>query len=256
MRKNEIKICILFAILAAFLACCFLYNSAVSRLKNDANAVAEKRREFVRLSQNISEAFLDFRKSKNQLLQKPPDIRGSILEGLKKINAKKASIKILEDSEEICGMHHIALQFEAKSERGIYNFSRSLRSKFNIIFDTIKMSRNQSDSLKIEMKFRCIKFKKIDEAIRIEPKKRYGANGANGAKKEARAIKRINIFSKDKAPKHILKGIINGSKAFIDDEWKKLGEFVGDSEIVGISDNFITIETDDMRRKIRVGDFL
>lgn len=250
MYKNELKICISFIILAIFIVLCLVCNLSLNRLKNEANIIANKRKEFLRLSQKISSSFFCFRKNKEQLVGVAHDIRKSILEILRSFEAKKVAIKIDESSQETYNLDNIRFQFEIKSEQDVYKFLQSLKLQFNVIFDVIKIVKKSVESFKVEIECRCMELKEIDKEIRIKPLE------ANEVGKEARVIKKISIFSKNNnVPKHILKGIINGTKAFIDEEWKSVGDSIEDNEITVISDDFVMIETDGVEKQIRIGDF-
>lgn len=250
MRKNELKICILFAILGVLLFCCLMYNTTIGALKHEADIVAQKRKRFARLFEKISKRNLNIKKNKEQLLKVCSDVRKYIVTILKKINPQKVAIRTTVSNFDMYNLNNINLQFETKSEQSIYYFLQNLNSRFNAVFGTIKISKSQPDNFKVEIKFHCVEFKKIDKDIRIEPKERCSN------KKGVKAIKKIRIFSKNNdVPKHILRGIINGVKAFIDKEWKKVGDFVEDAEIIDISDNSIIIEIDSMQNKINVGNF-
>lgn len=261
MRKNELKICMLSAISIALLILSLICNSKLNVLENEATSVAAQRIEFLKLHQKISNLSLDFGKNKSEFLAAIPNLKRDTLNIAKRFKANKIAIKITANQPTTCNVsgtyntnnmydiHNITMQFEIASEQDIYKFLRTLKTKFNVIFNSIHIIKKQSENFKINLEYTCVEFKEIDKNIQFKTLQR------NHSSKEAQNLKKIRIFREDSNPqKHILRGVINNSKAFIDGEWKQVGDFIDETtEIKAISDNYITLEHNELKNKIKVG---
>ena len=63
------------------------------------------------------------------------------------------------------------------------------------------------------------------------------------------------MFPKDdEKKKHFLKGIIDKTKVYIDDEWKQVGDTIDEYEIKDITRRNILIEREGKTEKIKLGD--
>lgn len=250
MRKNELKVCILSAVFIALLCLSFAHKLALDKLQNEADKIAAKRVQFIQLHQRLSDLSLNLNKNRSELLRKTPNLRHSILNIAKKSDVQKVALKIIQNSFKTYNAYNVSMQFESPSENNIYKFLNSLRSKFNVIFDSIKISQKQteSDNLKVDLECTCIEFTKIDENITFKPLKK------SNLQKESKEIKKIHLFDNNtNKQKHTLKGIINGSKAFIDNGWKQIGDSVDETEIKAIFNDSIMLENQESLDNIKIG---
>ncbi len=65
----------------------------------------------------------------------------------------------------------------------------------------------------------------------------------------------MQLFPKDDdEKKHFLRGIIDKTKVYVDDEWKCIGDIIDEYEIKDIIERAIFIEKDGKIEKIKLGD--
>ena len=130
-----------------------------------------------------------------------------------KFKSKENDQKLFRESD-------IEIYFSAEREQDIYRFLQSLYNNLNIIFDNIKIAKKDKRNFITQLKCRLFEFKGIDKSINIEPKK-----------KDRIYLTHLQLFPKDdEKEKHFLRGIINKTKAYIDDEWKQVGDIADEYE--------------------------
>lgn len=114
----------------------------------------------------------------------------------------------------------------------------------NIIFDNIKIVKKDKRNFITYLKCRLFEYKYLDKSINIEPEKRKKFYAS-----------RLQLFPKDDdEKKHFLRGIIDKTKVYVDDEWKCIGDIIDEYEIKDIIERAIFIEKDGKIEKIKLGD--
>lgn len=244
MHKNEVAICTFSIILIILLYLCMEKRNEIGDLKNAKELIIRKQIEFTKLSDKIHNTQFNFIKTKEELIQPNQNIKKILSQISKKSHIEKIKFKQKENDQKSFKEVHIEIQFFAECEQDIYRFIQKLANKLNIIFDSITIIKKDKRNFITHLKCRLFEFKYLDRAINITPKK-----------KNRVYFSYLQLFPKDdEKKKHFLKGIIDKTKAYIDDEWKQVGDTIDEYEIKDITGRNILIEREGKIEKIKLGD--
>lgn len=243
MHKNEVAVCIFSIILIILLYLCMEKRNEIGDLKKAKELIIKKQAEFTKLSDKIRNTQFNFTKTKEELIQPNQNIKKILSQISKKSHIEKIKFKQKENDQKSFKEVHIEIQFFAEYEQYIYRFVQKLANKLNIIFDSITIIKKDKRNFITHLKCRLFEFKYLDRAINIKPKK-----------KNRIYFSHLQLFPKDdETKKHFLKGIID-TKAYIDDEWKQVGDTIDEYEIKNITGRNILIEREGKLEKIKLGD--
>lgn len=244
MHKNKIAICILSIILIILLCLCAAKRNKICNLENEKKQIIEKQAGFSKLSNKISNIKFNFTKTREEVIKKNHNIKKILAQISKKSHIEKVKFKSKENEQKLFKEYDVEMQFFATKEQDIYRFLQNLYNKLNIIFDNIKIEKKDKRNFITYLKCRLFEYKYLDKSINIEPEKRKKFYAS-----------RLQLFPKDDdEKKHFLRGIIDKTKVYVDDEWKCIGDIIDEYEIKDITERAIFIEKDGKIEKIKLGD--
>ncbi|MBR1733858.1 MAG: hypothetical protein IJ730_00155 [Alphaproteobacteria bacterium] len=241
MRKHEVEMCIISVIIIVVLLLCFVKREEVRELNEEKNSLIQTKSEISELVRTISRSSFNFSMKREQFSDKHTDIRRILIDIAKKTHVEK--IKLKKEFERYTSVGEFELKFTTKREKYIYNFIDLLRAELNLVFDSIKIIKKDKNLFFTKIKCRYFQYYDLDKGININP-----------IQKQKLFFNKLQLFQKDEEnKKHFLRGIINCSKAYIDDKWKNIGDTIDDYTLKGISDDSIIMKNDDEELKIKLG---
>ncbi len=244
MRKAEIKICIISIIIIAMLIFCFLKEHEIQNLREEKTELMQKKKEIQELSEKISNMHFVFTKTQDKFIEPHDDIKKILMRIAKKSHVKQVKLKRKKEAQKYFDILEFEVQFSAESEKYVYSFIENIRNEFNCIFDSIKIIKKEKKNFIAKIKCRHFQYKFFNKYIEISP-----------IKKKRIMINRLQLFQKDgDDKKYFLHGIIDQSKAYINNEWKRVGDMIGDYTIETISGDSITLKGEDEQLAINLGD--
>lgn len=245
MHKDEIKICVFLAVFAILLLLCFMKKNEINELKKEKESILEKQNEIQKLAGMISAISFDQIITKETLLKRYDDINGVLIKIAQKSHIKAAKLKKKEIKQKYYKEFDMEVKFLAEYEHDIYYFIENLREELNIIFDSVKIIKKSKKNFFVQIECRCFKYNAINKFIDIKSQKR-----------NATFINHLQLFTKDEErKKHFLQGIIDRTRAYIDEEWKQSGDTIGDDcKIKNIYGESILIERNGKSKEVKLGD--
>lgn len=223
---------------------CLAKRNEICNLENEKKQITEKQIEFTKLFNKIHNTKFNFSKTKEEVIKKNQSIKKTLARISKKTHIKKVKFKSKENDQKLFKESDIEIYFSAEREQDIYRFLQNLYNKLNIIFDNIKIVKKDNRNFITYLKCRLFEYKYLDKSINIEPEKRKKFYAS-----------RLQLFPKDDdEKKHFLRGIIDKTKVYVDDEWKCIGDIIDEYEIKDIIERAIFIEKDGKIEKIKLGD--
>lgn len=232
-------------IIIAMLMISFVKEREIQDLKEEKIALMQKRKEIQEFSEKISNLHFALTKTRDKLMESHDDIKRILTRIAKRSHVKQVKLKRKKISQRYFDIIELEVQFSAEVEKYIYNFIENIMNEFNCIFDSIKIMKKEKKNFIAKIKCRHFQYKFLDRCIDIIPIK----------KTKKVVINHLQLFQKDDdSKKYFLHGIIDKSNAYVNGEWKRVGDTIGDYMVKNISENSITLQGDGEELEINLGD--
>jgi hypothetical protein len=227
----------------ALCSMCFVKFLQLDNLRNQRNLLSEKNKSITELANSITESSFRSLKSKKKIFYQGMDVKNFIKKIVKNFSLRKVLFKM-----DNCASAHekiLEIKFNSPNESRIYKIFDALWREFDGIvgFESIKILRSNLSGLFVEVKCKFFLFdeKEAKNSIElIEDKHRC-------------KTKSIDLFNLRGAKEHNLLGIIDDSRAYIDDAWYCIGDKIDDWEVANIRQNSIKIQSNNRKLTLKLG---
>lgn len=235
-------ICTFFTILIlCFL--CFIKFLKLDSLKNQRNLLDEEARSMAELANTIHKTSWNGLKSKEKIFNRNINIKHVVEKASQKFSLQKVLFRMSNGA----GVREkvLEIKFNVSEESCIYKFLDTLwRESAGVVgFESIKILRSGSNELFVKIKCKIFSFEEKETGRAVEIIE----------EKHAVDVKSINLFNLKKSKEHKLLGILDNSKAYIDDAWYGVGDKIDDGEVLNIYQNSIEIQSDNKKSTIKLG---
>lgn len=199
---------------------------------------ATKQRQFQNRAAKINLEDVCAYKNSEKLFVKASEITLNLLE-----SQIKSITKLCKTSDiKIDDINQFELIISSDNEKNITDCLKILYLQLNglVKFQSIKMKKGENE-IKAKINCKIIYFDSgiLSSNIKIYPQKISHSD--------------VRLFRKKNM--HQLLATINNSQAFIDDEWKKIGEYIDEDDIIiGVNQYTILVKNDNQVKTIHIGE--
>ncbi len=246
MFESRIKIfsIITFATIVAFVLC-FHEANKLSEFQQQKNFLSEKNAEHIKLAKEISENCIELSKPVEKVFCEKSHSKEVIKKFIQEFSKDKILLKHSQSSNAFGEIEKLELKFTSLSERKIYEFLQNFYFEINglVFFDLVNITKKSDGKYAVEISCKIVRYsKKFEKYVRVKnlqskiPIKNY-----------------LHIF-KINREKYTLDGIIKNAVAFINRCSKKVGDEIGEYELVQIAENSITLKSRNFKNVIFIGE--